>query len=89
VSDCATPKIRFETPTALPLEAAFDGGDTTSDGGRLWLAQADATGHLATNPHKDRREDQRTLHEGVVASGLWASGGAVMVCSFVGLRRRS
>ena len=39
--DCATPKIRFETPTALPLEAAFDGGRITSDGGLLWLAKAD------------------------------------------------
>jgi hypothetical protein len=42
MSDCATPKIRFETPTALPLEAAFDGGRITSDGGLLWLAQADS-----------------------------------------------
>jgi hypothetical protein len=41
MSDCATPKIRFETPTALPLEAAFDGGRITSDGGLLWLAKAD------------------------------------------------
>src|SRR5215208_1032070 len=29
MSDCATPKIRYETPTALPLEAAFDGGRIT------------------------------------------------------------
>jgi len=41
MSDCATQKIRFETPTALPLEAAFDGGRITSDGGLLWLAKAD------------------------------------------------
>jgi hypothetical protein len=41
MSDCVTPKIRFETPTALPLEAAFDGGRITSDGGLLWLAKAD------------------------------------------------
>ena len=29
MSDCATPKIVFETPTALPLEDAFDGGPTS------------------------------------------------------------
>jgi hypothetical protein len=33
--------MRFETPTALALEAAFDGGRITSDGGLIWLAQTD------------------------------------------------
>jgi hypothetical protein len=33
---------RFPTPTGLPLEAAFDGGRLTSDGGLPWLAQAEA-----------------------------------------------
>jgi hypothetical protein len=42
MSDCATPKIRFETPTALALEAAFDGGRLTSDGGLCWLAKMDS-----------------------------------------------
>jgi hypothetical protein len=41
VSDCATQKIRFETPTPLALEAAIDGGRLTSDGGLTWLAQVD------------------------------------------------
>jgi hypothetical protein len=41
VSDCATQKIRFETPTPLALEAAFDGGRLTSDGGLTWLTQVD------------------------------------------------
>jgi len=41
VSDCATQKIRFETPTPLALEAAFDGGRLTSDGGLTWLAEVD------------------------------------------------
>jgi hypothetical protein len=40
--DCATPKIRFETPTALALEATFDGGRLTSDGGLSWLAKTDS-----------------------------------------------
>jgi len=31
----------FETEAALTLEAAFDGGRITSDGGLLWLAEAD------------------------------------------------
>ena len=42
MSDCATPKIRFETPTPLALEAAFDGGRLTSDGGLGWLAKMDS-----------------------------------------------
>ena len=41
MSDCATQKIRFETPTPLALEAAFDGGRLTSDGGLTWLAEVD------------------------------------------------
>jgi Transposase DDE domain group 1 len=42
VSDCATQKkICFETPTPLALEAAFDGGRLTSDGGLTWLAEVD------------------------------------------------
>ena len=34
--------IRFESPVGLPLEAAFDAGRLTSDGGLPWLAEADA-----------------------------------------------
>ncbi len=42
MGDCATQKMRFETDTALALEAAFDGGRITSDGGLLWLARVDS-----------------------------------------------
>ncbi|MBA2694168.1 MAG: IS1380 family transposase [Rubrobacter sp.] len=42
MSDCATQPMHFETETALALEAAFDGGRTTSDGGLLWLSKMDA-----------------------------------------------
>lgn len=41
MSDCATTPMRFETPAPLPLEAAFDGGRITSDGGLVWLAEVD------------------------------------------------
>jgi hypothetical protein len=41
MSDCAIPRARFETPTALSLEAAFDGGRLTSDGGLVWLCEMD------------------------------------------------
>jgi len=34
--------MRFETQTALTLEAAFDGGRITSDGGLLWLSKMDS-----------------------------------------------
>jgi hypothetical protein len=42
MSDCATSGMRFETQTALALEAAFDGGLITSDGGLVWLSQTDS-----------------------------------------------
>lgn len=38
--DSATYPLRFET-APLELEAAFDGGRITSDGGLLWLAETD------------------------------------------------
>ncbi len=42
MSDCATTRMRFETHDApLALEAAFDGGRLTSDGGLAWLAGVD------------------------------------------------
>jgi hypothetical protein len=42
MSDCATQEtMRFETETALALEAAFDGGRITSDVGLLWLSKMD------------------------------------------------
>src|SRR3954465_15280135 len=36
-----TPSVRFDTPAGLPLEATFDAGRPTSDGGLPWLAEAD------------------------------------------------
>lgn len=42
MADCATPSYAFATPQLpLPLEAAFDGGRLTSDGGLPWLAGID------------------------------------------------
>ncbi len=40
MEDSATSLLRFET-APLELEAAFDGGRITSDGGLLWLAETD------------------------------------------------
>lgn len=42
MTNCATSGMRFEMRTALTLEAAFDGGRITSDGGLVWLAEADS-----------------------------------------------
>ena len=41
MTDSPTPKMRFETPAKLVLEAAFDGGRLTSDGGLLWISEVD------------------------------------------------
>ena len=38
----ATVCVRFAVPAPLPLEARFDGGRLTSDGGLPWLEEADA-----------------------------------------------
>ena len=44
----ATPRYTFATATGLALEACFDGGRLTSDGGLPWLAEAeDAVGVCA------------------------------------------
>jgi hypothetical protein len=40
-SQSATPTYTFASATALALEAAFDGGRLTSDGGLPWLLEAD------------------------------------------------
>jgi hypothetical protein len=42
MSDSATGVFRFATAVACELEARFDGGRLTSDGGLPWLAQAEA-----------------------------------------------
>jgi hypothetical protein len=42
MSQSATPVYAFSGLASLPLEASFDGGRLTSDGGLPWLAEADA-----------------------------------------------
>jgi Transposase DDE domain group 1 len=66
MTDCATSGMRFETEAALALEAAFDGGRITSDGGLVWLAEADSelglcervAGHV---PEWRRRKGRHSL----------------------------
>jgi len=41
MGDFAPYPARFETLAPLALEAAFDGGRFTSEGGLTWLAEAD------------------------------------------------
>ena len=47
MSHPTTPTLRFDSPAGLPLDAAFDAGRLTSDGGLPWLAEADAALGLA------------------------------------------
>ena len=42
MSQSATPAICCFSPVSLPITAAFDGPQLTSDGGLVWLAEADA-----------------------------------------------
>jgi Transposase DDE domain group 1 len=64
MSDCATPTVRFETPTPLALEAAFDGGRITSDGGLLWLSKMDSEMGLceAISEHVPEWRNRRGRH---------------------------
>jgi Transposase DDE domain group 1 len=48
MSQSATPVFRFAGSAPVPLEASFDGGRLTSDGGLPWLAQADSAVELCT-----------------------------------------
>jgi Transposase DDE domain group 1 len=43
VSQSATPTIRCFSPVSVPLHASFDAPRLTSDGGLVWVAEADAT----------------------------------------------
>jgi hypothetical protein len=45
----ATPVYRFAVPASLPLEATFDGGRLTSDGGLPWLGEAEAALGVCTS----------------------------------------
>jgi hypothetical protein len=42
MAESATPSLQFAVPAPLPLEASFDGGRLTSDGGLPWLGEAEA-----------------------------------------------
>ncbi len=42
MSQSATATIRCFSPASVPIEASFDGPQLTSDGGLVWLAEADA-----------------------------------------------
>jgi hypothetical protein len=64
--DCATASYGFATPTALPLQTAFDGGRLTAEGGLPWLAEADTALGLcaliaAFVPEWRRRTGQHSL----------------------------
>jgi hypothetical protein len=48
VSQSATPAIGCFSPTSLPLHATFDAPRLTSDGGLVWVAEADAALNLCS-----------------------------------------
>ena len=62
----ATAGVRFAVPAPLPLEASFDGGRLTSDGGLPWLSEAEAVlglcGRLAAGVPEWRRRAGSVRH---------------------------
>jgi hypothetical protein len=70
MDDCATSGLRFETPTTLSLEVAFDGGRLTSDGGLTWLAKIDEELGLCESMAKYVPEWRKK--KGKVSHSLWA-----------------
>ncbi len=85
MSDSLTPTFPFETLAPLALEAAFDGGRLTSDGGLTWLATVDreigVCDAIAAHVPEWRRDvrqhplplliRQRVFHAAQRAPGLW------------------
>lgn len=68
MGNSATPRTRFDTPTALALEATFDGGTITADGGLPWLARLDSELGLCENlaaaiPEWRRGSSRHSLEE--------------------------
>ena len=65
--DSATTPTRFQTLAPLDLEAAFDGGRVTSDGGFVWLAEADRElglcERIAVHVPEWRRLGRSTSHD--------------------------
>lgn len=67
MSDCSTHPMLFESEAALTLEAAFDGGRITSDGGLPWLAKMDGELGLCEAiseyvPEWRKRKGRHSLH---------------------------
>ena len=64
MGDCATQPMCFETEAALTLEAAFDGGRITSDGGLVWLSKMDSEMGLceAVSEHVPEWRKRRGRH---------------------------
>jgi hypothetical protein len=62
----ATAGFRFAGPALLPVEASFDGGRLTSDGGLPWLSEAEAVlglcGRLAAEVPEWRRRAGSVRH---------------------------
>ena len=82
----ATAGIRFAGPAALPLEASFDGGRLTSDGGLPWLSEAEAVlglcGRLAAVVPEWRRRAGSVRHSRLAAlPASPGSGGAITLYS--------
>src|SRR5207245_4346567 len=68
MADSTTPSYRFETLAGLALQATFDGGRLTSDGGLPWLAEAEADlgicrtfAHCLTDWRKDPARSRHSL----------------------------
>jgi hypothetical protein len=75
VIQSATPTITCFSPLAQPLEARFDGPQLTSDGGLVWLAEADAAlglcSHLAAHVPEWRTGSARHSLETLVRQRIF------------------
>ena len=68
MSQSATVSLRFAPPAAVPLTVDFLGGRLTSDGGWVWVAEADAALDLSATltaclPDPRRRRGRHTLRD--------------------------
>jgi hypothetical protein len=75
MSESATPRVRFAVPLDRPLEARFDAGGVTSDGGLAWLREAEdeigVCGALADQVPEWRRGTPRHTRRTLVAQRVF------------------
>ncbi|MGI8688074.1 MAG: IS1380 family transposase [Thermomicrobiales bacterium] len=86
MADSPTSTFSFETLAPLALEAAFDGGQLTSDGGLPWLAAADAEigvcAEIAAHVPEWRREARAHPLDALICQRVYHTAQRAPACGY-------